>query len=277
MKLITNLRKGLSSIPTLRLVYWKILGKYYDLKKLLRYGTIDTFNDLNIETITTCNRRCSYCPNSIFERSLPKNEKLMDEDIFKKVIDELSEMRYNGRISPHFYGEPLLDKRMIYLIRYIRDKLPESKIRLITNGDFLTIELFKELSKSGVNEFYITQHGKTISQNMSLLFTYLKDNHSDKAKVEYKKLERLSNRGGIIKTKNKQLPYCLCPINPLVIDYEGNVILCCNDYRSSIKFGNVRQESLKDIWKKENYQKIRKQLKKRIFKLPICKKCAGIL
>ena len=59
-------------------------------------------------------------------------------------------------------------------------------------------------------------------------------------------------------------------------DFNGNVLLCCNDYHSSIKFGNLEKEKIIDIWEKPIYKNFRRQLKKKQFVLPICKKCVGL-
>jgi sulfatase maturation enzyme AslB (radical SAM superfamily) len=87
-----HLGRKIRRVKSLRVFLYILANKYQELNSLLRYGTTDMFIDFDIETITTCNRRCSYCPNSIFERSLPKNEKLMDKELFEKIIDELAEI-----------------------------------------------------------------------------------------------------------------------------------------------------------------------------------------
>ncbi|MBN2421473.1 SPASM domain-containing protein, partial [Candidatus Woesearchaeota archaeon] len=87
---------------------------------------------------------------------------------------------------------------------------------------------------------------------------------------------KLFNRAGLVKVKNQSVLKKCFMANDVNIDYEGNVVLCCNDYFSSIKFGNVKKEKLIDIWNKPNYRKIREDLEKGIFNLDICKKCVGI-
>lgn len=98
--------------PTLR-------GLYYSFTKLLNYCTFNMFVALDIETTPECNIKCSYCPTAFHNRG----KKLMDEKLFKKIIDELAEIPYKGRLSPHFYGEPLLDNRLPKLLAYAREKL----------------------------------------------------------------------------------------------------------------------------------------------------------
>jgi len=252
---------------------------FYKIRNLIRRGTIDFPFIVEIETITTCNRRCSYCPNSVTERSLPKNEKLMSTKLYYKIINELAEVNYDGRISPHFYGEPLLDKRLVDLMRYTRKKLPRCEISIFTNGDPLSIKKYNSLKEAGVSKLVISQHGKEMSETLKKLFTYLKKSKNNQIKIEYKKnIEEkgLENRGGLVKPKilNKK-SRCYLPSSAIVIDHAGNVILCCNDYHSSIKFGDLNKEKLFNIWNKPHYKKIRLDLIRGIFNLGMCKICVG--
>ena len=86
----------------------------------------------------------------------------------------------------------------------------------------------------------------------------------------------LSNRGGLVKIKNvSKNIHCQDSTNPLVINYKGDVLLCCNDYLGRVKFGNVTEHSLLEIWDRESFKKVRKEIKNKIFKLDICKECVG--
>jgi len=268
-------------INFLKNIYYRFKWIIYEIRWLTKYGHIDFFNDLNIEINTSCNRRCSYCPNSISERGLKDKEKLMPEETYKKIIDELAEINFNGRISPSLYGEPLLDKRLKKFIRYSGEKLSKAKIVILTNGDYLTIDTFKELIESGASEFMITQHDEKMASNIAELFKYAKKNRKYRKFLKYNRIiseTPLCNRGGLVKPKiQNKTPRCATPDNPMVIDYAGNVLLCCNDYYSSIKFGNVNNQRILGIWFSEDYKKIRRRIKKGIFELQICKKCLGLI
>jgi len=204
----------------------------------------------------------------------------MEEDVYKKIIDELAEIKFSGRISPQFYGEPLLDKRLIQLMGYARKKLPKAKLVLISNGDYLTIDNFLKLLDTGISNFLITQHSETMASNIIDLFSYLKKHPEYKKKIEYlhfKEDTPLFNRGGLVKPKVQlNLPRCIYPENPVVIDYSGDVVLCCNDYHKNVVFGNIKTKKLIDIWFSKRFSDIRKQLRNKEFSLPICKKCIGI-
>ncbi|MDP1729379.1 MAG: SPASM domain-containing protein [archaeon] len=259
----------------------KLRWFYMKLKYLIFYQRLDFFNNINIEINTDCARRCSYCPNSIYERGLIKNRKRMKEEIYKKIIDELAELNFRGVISPTHYGEPLLDNRIFKFMKYAKKKLPNATFLIFSNGDCLTIENYNRLIESGVTHLVLTQHEGVKSNNISKLFEYLDKNSSKKIDISFNTFDKntpLFNRGGLVHPKQILYnPVCLYANNSVVIDVDGNVILCCNDYLSTIKFGNVKKEKLIDIWKSKRYTDIRKDLLKKIFSYPICKKCVGLI
>lgn len=262
----------------LKLFYYNnLLRLPYKIKYKIKYGDFDFFNNITIETTTYCNLRCEFCPNSKNVRGLLKNKKLIEINLFQKIVNELAEINFKGGVGLFFYGEPLTDKRLPELIAYLRKKIPNSKIGLNSNGTLLTIPLYKKLINAGVSIIHISQYTPKILPNMKEIFEYLKSCPKNENKITYRNFGKdsvLFNRGGEIDAKNiSETPICANPENPLTIDYEGNVILCCNDYHSSIKFGNLKKEKLIDIWNKPLYKKIRQELEKGIYSLPICKKC----
>lgn len=246
---------------------------YYTSNSLFKYGTIDFFRAIEIETLTKCNRKCNYCPNSKYDRG----EHYMDENLFKKIINELAEIDYNGRISPHFYGEPLLDLRLPDLLEYTRERLPDAYIVLYTNGDFMTKQMFDLLISKGVDCFLITQHMGVASETFKQTLRSLNRDERKKITLQiFNENSKLSNRGGLVKPKiTEKLKLCKFPATTVVVDYNGNVVLCCNDYFSTIKFGNLNSEKLVDVWKKSSYKKLRKDISAGKFELDICKKCSN--
>ena len=71
----------------LRPLKWKIKRFLEKTRHYIDYGSADFFSIVSIETSTACNRRCPYCPNSIFERGLIKNERILETGIYHKIID----------------------------------------------------------------------------------------------------------------------------------------------------------------------------------------------
>ncbi|MHA1381578.1 MAG: radical SAM/SPASM domain-containing protein [Candidatus Helarchaeota archaeon] len=252
----------------------KAFNRFIDYVK---YRNLDFFKVVEIETTTICNRKCKYCPNFKFDRG----NHLMDEKLFKKIIDELSTFKFLKKLNPHFYGEPLLDTRLPNLIRYVRKKIPKVKITIYTNGDFLTIDLFNKLINAGLDYFIIDIKGQPGAKNLQQLVKYTTDKPSLRKKFEYRVITpetELMNRGGLVKPVNiRTMKKCRYPSDNMIIDYKGNVILCCNDYFSSIIFGNLNEDSILQIWNKSNYKRIREETRKGKYKLEICKKCVQLL
>jgi len=59
-----------------------------------------------------------------------------------------------------------------------------------------------------------------------------------------------------------------------MIDWNGDLVLCCNDWqRASGTFGNINETNLSDIWLSEPIVNIRRQLSQGIRKGPACGSC----
>ncbi len=259
--------------PILRL---KLSNFYFNVANLVNYGTTDMFRTAAIETTTICNRKCWYCPNSKYKRP----QKIMPTELYKKVIDQLHEIRFKGIVAPHLYGEPLLDKRLLNLISYTRKRLPSCLIKLYSNGDLLTEELFHKLVNVGIDEFLITDHDDEVTENNKAIkreipvkvFINKLDRKLQNKITMYKLGDKtLRSRGGLIEIKGKKKTRC--DLILLVVDYKGDVLLCCDDYFGKYSFGNVNDKHIMDIWNSKNFKSIRKKLRKGIFELDICKKC----
>jgi radical SAM protein with 4Fe4S-binding SPASM domain len=241
---------------------------------LIKYGILPFgLGKVYIETSSVCNRRCKFCPNYKY----PREPALMEEWIFKKIIDELAEINFHGVLAPHLFNEPLLDSRLENFVKYARKKLPEVRIKIFTNGDFLTIKKFRKLLKAGVDEFSVTQYDEEMSDVMKNLFSSITS--KERKKMKYRLLNEenhLLNIGGTVSVK-KSIYKIVCNTHFLMINHKGDVVLCGCDYFGSVVFGNAKKENVLSIWNKPHYKKIRDELAKGIFNLEICKKCVGLI
>ena len=247
----------------------------------LRNPFNEIFKEIEFETTAYCNRKCDYCPNVDFERFADNNEFLMKEEVFTTLISQLKDMNFNGLISPHLYGEPMSDPRMPRWVKHIRDSLPDAKIKIVTNGDYLNKVSYKNYLDSGVNIFYISKHSKKLKKPCRDLLDGL-------SKVEKKKYillqdfysdfnenqDMFANRGGAIEIEKKKKPPVNCSYSTYpVINSIGDLILCCQDFHNNYVFGNIMQRSLKEIWYDEKNIKMRKNIYNYKFDLKICQDC----
>ena len=67
----------------------------------------------------------------------------MSEELFKKIISELSHINYSGYLSLFSNNEPFLDERIINFAKYARENLKNAELSIWTNGTLLTFEKFR--------------------------------------------------------------------------------------------------------------------------------------
>ncbi len=124
---------------------------------------------LGIEINSFCNRKCVWCPNHNHDREIA----FLDDRIFYKIIDELKEMEFKGKITFNDFNEPLLDKRLVKFIEYTRRSIPSTSIYLNTNGDLLTLDMWNELRNAGLDYAIISQYDGRINENIQTILNKL--------------------------------------------------------------------------------------------------------
>jgi radical SAM protein with 4Fe4S-binding SPASM domain len=227
-----------------------------------RYGVKSTFmfHAIELEVNSACNRKCEYCPNVSTTR--PRGH--MKEPLFEKVIAELSAMDFDGIVSYHFYGEPLLDDRLPRLVEHTARMVPKCRPVIYSNGDFLTVELFREYITSGLYQFWITQHDNSMPSNLRRILEEATPTEREHIHVHFGENLQLVNRSGLITTmKSPRSPLrtqCDWPLATMVITMTGNVVLCCNDYFETEVVGNVATQSLRDVWCSDRFECFRRAL-----------------
>ncbi len=236
----------------------------YLKKYFVANGNYPMFTQVLLETRTDCNRKCKFCPQAHFSRPL----KSMDWNVFTKVIDDLAEMKFSGRVALYMTNEPLIEPRLMEMIKYARIKSARFFIDITTNGKNLSSKLLDELFLQGLDNININDYRSDrksspdkISKSLEKTIRDFKSN----PKVTYNKrstVEVLSNYAGTIKDNNRELlsKFCNYPFRKLAISAEGNIILCCNDYIYKTNFGNVLNENLSNIWNSEALNNYRNNL-----------------
>jgi radical SAM protein with 4Fe4S-binding SPASM domain len=240
------------------------------------------FKVLEFETTAYCNRKCNYCPNVEFERFGEDENFLMSEKVFETLIGHLVDLKFNGLISPHLYGEPLSDHRMLDWVRYIKMNLPNSKIKIVTNGDYLSKNNFNDFLNAGADIFYISKHSKLLKKDCRDLLKDLNKETLDKHVLvqdfysDFQESQGMfTNRGGSIevKTNVKKTPVNCSYATYPVINSLGDLLLCCQDFHNNYVFGNIMDRHLRDIWFDERNISLRKNIYDYKLDLKICRDC----
>ena len=238
------------------------------LSKVVLHGTRDWFDYAIIQHSTACNRRCVYCPQGAH----PCEQRLMPVPLFNLALDRLRESHFFGVLSFDFYNEPMLDGRLADLVQAAKARLPFTWIALFTNGDFLSLPAASELISAGVKYFVVSSHGPV--DDLERRMAPVVERFGRRIKINSIDADTggLSNRGGSVEGDFKSLNQGVCRLRQLIIDVDGDVLLCCHDYSKSVTFGNIRTQTLAEIWR-GRYAVIRHQLESGVKPLPVCQRC----
>ena len=89
-----------------------------------------------IQTVNRCNTSCQMCPYE--STTAIEKYNLIENKLFKKIINEISQYKEAELIVLSLQNEPLADKTIINKAKYIKSIMPKIKIELVSNGYLLT-------------------------------------------------------------------------------------------------------------------------------------------
>jgi MoaA/NifB/PqqE/SkfB family radical SAM enzyme len=98
-----------------------------------------------IEVTNRCNLLCETCPRTFFNREPLKT---LTYDEFVQIAEQFPNMR---RASLHGIGEPLLNKELPQIIKYLKGR--DVEVIINSNGTLLTAAWQEALVKSGLDEY----------------------------------------------------------------------------------------------------------------------------
>ena len=237
---------------------------------------------IELSLIDVCNRACSFCPKSD-DTIAPNTHQKMTMTLIHKLVADLKKINFKGSFCLCGYGEPMLHKQYLD----ITNKLGEiGGIEIITNGDLVNRKSLLQLYKSKATKVIISLYDgpeqivkfKKLMKELNIPeeFVILRDRwYSDK--IDYG--VKLTNRVGTVNVgkqpeiKNFSKTKCFYTAYQMLIDWNGDVFLCPQDWQRRQTMGNIMQISLFEIWNGPVLSKYRRQLIKGQRNLSPCNKC----
>ena len=222
---------------------------------------------VELSLIDVCNRKCIFCPKSD-ENIAPDTFQKMSRNIIDQIHDQLSEINFEGTVSLCGYGEPLLHKDISYIVKKLSNV---SNVEVVTNGDVLTSKSLQELYLAKASKILISMYDgpdqvekfskMTKKANVPDDFVILRDRWYD----QYNDFGvKLTNRAGTISTGEQEkigkFKECFYPTYQFLIDWNGDIFLCPQDWQRRVSMGNMMQNTIFEIWKGKTLSNFRKNL-----------------
>ena len=234
---------------------------------------------IHLETHNRCNNDCQFCPVSI------GNEKReyykMSEELFIKIMNDLSKMNYNQSIALFCNNEPFLDSRIVDFFRIAKEKLPNAFHYIMTNGLVVSLEQFKESYKY-LDMFLIDNYNNDgeLNPKTKIIYDFCMQHpkYIEKTVILMRrKDEILSSRAGNSPNRQTSLQklkhLCGLPNHQFIIRPDGKISLCCNDAWGQMTLGDLNKNTVEEIFNSQYYNKICKKLLKGRDKIKICEYC----
>ena len=225
------------------------------------------FKWLEISPIDVCNRKCNFCPKSDPQIAPDQHQAVMPPILFNKIAEELEELEYEGTVMLAGYGEPLLSKHIIDMVNAF-SKVCNTEIT--TNGDPLTPKKISKLLEAGVSKIVVSLYdGPSQIEEMENLFRsagatgdhyILRDRwYDEKSDFGLK----LTNRGGTISlgdSRPTNAKQCFYPSYMMMVDWNGDVFLCTQDWNRRVRCGNLNYEHIESVWNSRVFKNYRQSL-----------------
>ena len=240
---------------------------------------------VSVETTSRCNAACPFCPYNVRAR----DKMHMDQALFEKIIDDCTKFPLDS-IEPFLNGEPFVDPKIMDRMELIRSRLPNTKLRLYSNGYGLTPKRADDLCNLGVDHLYISLNTLNPEKYKAIMgfklertlenVMYLTDparRHKVARKItlrmtrmddttlaeqdEFKRfcdarkvrcfIVALFNYKGDVYSPLPVPKYACEHITRLDILSSGKVTLCCMDQEGEYSLGDVTQRSVLEVFQGE--------------------------
>jgi len=268
----------------------------------MSYKVPDFPKRLEIELVSDCNLKCTYCPRH-FVNELTG---YMDYELFNKIITEL-ESHPESILVLHRRGESMLHPRFNDMLNRIAGKfsnvqmatnataLNPDKFEAIVNGlTFLSFSLdtpdnfnktrvpakYDKVEKK-ILDFLDYNKGRIQTQASMVRtaqtpegaaeeFTAIWQSRVDRVRI-YEEHSTDGNFGSLKNPRKNRKP-CVMPIYEMLIYDDGKVARCNHDWDSD-GMGDVSTHTLSEVWHNDKYKNLRWQHEYQKLVDPVCSTC----
>ena len=223
------------------------------------------FSHVEFSILGLCNRKCVFCPRHD-PAVYPNVNEFMSLELYQKILNDLSEVQYEGRLSYSGFSEPMLHKDVVKFIALSKEMLPKCIVEIVTNGDQLNAMLLRALFDAGLDTLLVSLYDGP--EQIPHFEGMIKESGVASEKVILRKrylppeenfgINGISNRAGTVDMKalemrplNEPLDHpCYYTHYRMMVDHNGDVLLCPHDWGKKLIAGNLQRENVIEVWTK---------------------------
>lgn len=247
---------------------------------------------VQIESTNLCNAKCVFCPRDEMHR----RQGVMDFELFRKVVDECAALGIT-HVRVHNYGEPFLDRELVEKVRYAKSK-GIAEVGMISNGSLITEEIARGMIDAGLDAINISVDaaGKEVFESTrlhlkyddvignirtlarlrnesgrthpKLILSFVRQNNSADEQAFIDEWRQVADKIHITDLHNwagtlndhtdVQFP-CYRLWLTFTVLWDGRVSMCCADFDGRHIFGDLRSQTIAEVWNDPLYRAARRQ------------------
>ena len=240
---------------------------------------------LAIETVRACNAKCIMCPSESMERAKGVMKPRVHDMILGKILDWGAPINL---ITHAGLGEPLLDRRLATRIAVEKAMFPNAQVAVYSNGALLSETRASELLDCGLDILSISLNGfrketyeavmkiprdttferverflemkQAAGSPMELHVSMVRTEHCSNEEVEEFKAYWQGRTNAVVIPEWITWGGFLDPVAPaeqypcsyiwktMMIDFDGTVKMCCEDYDSRYPMGSLVDQDPDEIF-----------------------------
>ena len=264
--------------------------------KARKYRQAESPFCIQIELSEGCNLRCTFCGLQGIRAEKEKNYKFMEPDTLRALLtDVVADESWNPRLEFAMHGEPTMHPDFIGMIRLTRELAPRLQIMMTSNGGgFLgkpgPLAKVQALFDAGLNILALDDYqgvgvvpkikdatwGKLPGVKQFLYPQEPDGNPHKRRKISSKIMSIVADIESTAKGNHSVITNhagsggpplaaplverCAKPFREMGVRWDGNVAMCCNDWRGQHKCGNVKETPTTEMWQNDAFGAAREML-----------------
>ena len=247
---------------------------------------------VQIESTNLCNAKCVFCPRDEMHR----RQGVMDFELYRKVVDEAAALGIT-HVREHNYGEPFLDKQLVEKVRYAKAK-GIKEVGMISNGSLITEDIARGMIEAGLDAINISvdASGKEVFESTrvhleydtvigniktlvrlkkeygrshpKLILSFVRQNNSADEQAFIAEWRQVADKihvtdlhnwaGTLNATSDVRFP-CYRLWQTFTVLWDGRVSMCCADFDGRHIFGDLRTQTMAEVWNSPLYRAARRE------------------